>query len=150
MARSSIKSYNKPYSKSRGKGRGWHEKAIYLSSIKRRVAPRHRKAALKGSGSTGRHGSVTSAQVHRKMDRRSKRSQLIDRSKQAKRVGDIRSKKDREDWRRNPNQMDLQGIDTKIARDQYKARVSKKQLKQKRQVKRKITKQIAKKKQIRD
>ena len=132
MSNASVKSYNKPYSKSRSKGKGWHEKAIYLSSINRKVAPRHRKAALKGSGSTGRQGSVTSAQIHRKMDRRSKRSQLIDRSKQAKHVGNIRSKKDREEWRRNPNQMDLQGVDTRIARDQYKARVTKKQLKQKR------------------
>jgi len=147
MSNASVKSYNKPYSKSRSKGKGWHEKAIYLSSINRKVAPRHRKAALKGSGSTGRQGSVTSAQIHRKMDRRSKRSQLIDRSKQAKHVGNIRSKKDREEWRRNPNQMDLQGVDTRIARDQYKARVTKKQLKQKRQVKRKITKQIVKKKE---
>jgi len=145
MSKASIKSYNRPYSKSRSKGRGWHEKSVYISSLNRKVAPKHRKAALRGS--TGRRGSVTSAQIHRKMDRRSKRSQLIDRSKQAKRVGNIRSKKDKADWKRDPSRMDLQGIDTRIAKDQYKARVSKRQLKEKKQVRRKITKQIVKKKE---
>jgi len=145
MSKASIKSYNKPYSKSRSRGRGWHEKSVYVSSINRKVAPKHRKAALKGS--PGRSSSITSAQIHRKMNRRSKRSQLIDRSKQAKRVGSIHSKKDKEDWKRNPGQMDLHGVDTRIAEDQYKAKVSKRQLKEKRQVKRKITKQITKKKE---
>jgi len=147
MPKASIKSYNKPYSKSRNKGRGWHEKAVYLSSINRKVAPKHRKAALKSLGSKGRSSSVTSVQIHKKMNHRSKKAQLIDRSKQAKRVGNIRNKKDKEDWKRNPNQMDLQGIDTKIAEEKYKAKISKEQLKQKQQQKRKITKKIVKKKE---
>jgi len=146
MSKASIKSYNRPYSRSRSRGRGWYEKSVYVSSINRKVAPKHRKAALKGS--PGRRGSISSAQIHRKMDRRSKRAQLIDRSKQAKRVGDVRSKKDKADWKRDPAGMDLQGIDTRIAKDQYKAKVSKQQLKQKRQEKRKLTKQIIKKKGI--
>jgi len=145
MSKASIKSYNRPYSKSRSKGKGWYEKSVYVSSIDRKVAPKHRKAALKGSH--GRRGSISSAQIHRKMDRRSKRAQLIDRSKQAKRVGDVRSKKDKADWKRDPARMDLQGIDTRIAKDQYKAKVSKQQLKQKRQKRRKLTKQIIKKKE---
>lgn len=145
MSRASITSYNRPYPKSRSRGKGWYESQVYLSSIGRKVAPEHRKAALKGS--PGRSSSITSAQIHRKMDRRSKRSQLIDRSKQAKRVGSIRNKKDREDWRRNPNRMDLQGVDTTIAKKQYRARITKRELKQKRQQRRKVTKQIAKKKE---
>ena len=53
MARSSIKSYNKPFSggKSRSRGRGWYEKAVYVPDAGRRVAPRHRDVALRGSHS---------------------------------------------------------------------------------------------------
>ena len=145
MSNASIKSYNRPYSRSKSRGKGWHEKSVYVSSINRKVAPKHRKAAL--GGSPGRQGSIPSSQIHRKMDRRSKRAQLIDRSKQAKRVGSVRSKKDKADWKHAPARMDLQGIDTRIAKDQYKAKVSKQKLKQKRQVRRKITKQIVKKKE---
>ncbi len=145
MSKASIKSYNRPYSKSRSKGRGWYEKPVYVSSINRKVAPKHRKAALKGL--PGRYGSISSAQIHRKMDRRSKRAQLIDRSKQAKHVGSIKKQKDRTDWAKHPGTMDLQDVDTKIAEKRYRARVSKQQLKQKRQEKRKLTKQIIKKKE---
>jgi len=143
MARGSIKSYNKPYSRS--KGRGWHERQVYLSSVDRKVAPLHRKAALKGLGT--RYGSITSAQVHKKMAGRSKRSQLMDRSLQAKRVGSIRKKQDRVDWAKHPESMDLHGVDTKIADEKYQARFSKQLLKEKHQQKRKLTKQISKKKE---
>ena len=85
MTRSSIKSYNKPHSRSKGKG--WYERQVYMPSVDRKVAPKHRKAALKGSGSSGRYGSVTQAQAHKKTAGRSKRSQLMDRGKQDKRVG---------------------------------------------------------------
>jgi chromosome segregation ATPase len=100
---------------------------------------------LKGLGT--RYGSITSAQIHKKMAGRSKRSQLMDRSLQAKRVGSIRKKKDRVDWAEHPESMDLQGVDTKIADDQYQAKFSKQLLKEKRQQRRKLTKQIYKKKE---
>jgi len=145
MPRASVKSYNRPYSRSRSRGRGWHEGAIYLSSIDRKVAPKHRKAALKGLGV--RYGSITSAQIHKKMEGRSKRSQLMDRGKQAKRVGSIRKKKDRVAWAKHPESMDLQSVDTKIADDQYQARFSKQLLREKHQQRRKLTKQIRKKKE---
>jgi len=143
MAKISINSYNRPHSRSRG--RGWHEHQVYLSSIGRKVAPRHRKAALKGLGS--RYDSITSAQINKKMAGRSKRSQLMDRSLQAKHVGSVRKKKDRVAWAKNPASMDLQGVDTKIATDQYHARFSKQLLKKKHQQRRKLTKQIRKKKE---
>jgi len=145
MARISIKSYNKPHS--RPKGKGWFERQVYMPSVDRKVAPLHRKAALKGLGSPGRYGSITSAQVRKKMAGRSKRSQLMDRGKQAKRVGSIRKKKDRVDWAKHPATMDLQGVDTKIADEQYQARFSKQLLKKKRQERRKLTKKISKKKE---
>ena len=145
MTKISIKSYNRP--PSRSKGRGWYESKVYMSSIDRRVAPLHRKASLKGLGSSGRYGSITPAQIHKKMAGRSKRSQLMDRSMQAKRVGSIRKKKDRVAWAKHPETMDLQSVDTKIAEDQYQARFSKQLLKEKRQQRRKLTKQIRKKKE---
>jgi len=145
MARASIKSYNK--SSSRTKGKGWYEHQIYMPSVDRKVAPLHRRAALKGLGSHGRYGSITSAQIRKKMAGRSKRSQLMDRGKQAKRVGNIRKKKDRIAWAKHPGTMDLQGVDTKIADEQYQARFSKQLLKEKRQERRKLAKKISKKKE---
>lgn len=143
MTRGSIKSYNNPHAKSKGKG--WYERQIYLSSINRKVAPKHRKAAL--SGLDSRYGSITPAQVHKKMERRSKRSQLIDRSKQAKHVGNINKKRDRVDWAKHPESMDLWGVDTEIASKQYHARLSKRELKEKKIVASKIRRQIRKKKE---
>ena len=118
-----------------------------MPSVDRKVAPLHRKAALKGLGSPGRYGSITSAQIRKKMAGRSKRSQLMDRSIQAKRVGSIRKKKDRVAWAKHPQTMDLQGVDTKIADEQYQARFSKQLLKKKRQERSKLTKKISKKKE---
>jgi len=145
MARASIRSYNKPHS--RPKGKGWYEHQVYMPSIDRKVAPKHRKAAIKGLGSSGRYGSITSVQIHKKMAGRSKRSQLMDRGKQAKRVGNIRKKKDRVAWAKHPGTMDLQGVDTKIADEQYQARFSKQLLREKRQERRKLTKKVSKKKE---
>jgi len=151
MAKASITSYNAPQSRGRGKGRGggrgWFETKKYMPSVDRKVAPLHRKAALKGLGSSGRYGSITSAQVSRKMEGRSKRSQLIDRSRQAKHVGSIKKQKDRTAWAKHPQTMDLQSVDTRIAEEQYQARFSKRLLKEKHQQRRKLAKQIRKKKE---
>ena len=116
MARSSIKSYNKPFSggKSRSRGRGWFERKIYVSSIGRKVAPKHRKVAINYYKSTGHYTPVSAGQVRSKMAGRSKRSQLMDRGKQSRRVGSIGNPIDRSQWAKDPGRMDLRGVDTKV------------------------------------
>ena len=74
-----MESYNNPHSHSKGKG--WYESRVYMPSVNRKVAPRHRKVALKSSGDHSHYNSATSAQIHKKKDN-SKRTQLIDRSSQ--------------------------------------------------------------------
>ena len=126
MPRPSIKSYNKPFSggKSRSRGRGWFERKIYVSSIGRKVAPKHRKVAINYYKSKGHYTPVSAGQVRSKMASRSKRSQLMDRGKQSRRVGSIGNPVDRSQWAKDPGRMDLRGVDTKV-KPKYRVPVKK-------------------------
>ena len=69
MARASIKSYNKPHSRPKGRGKGWHEKAVYVQDAGKRVAPRHREVALRGHHSKPRSTSISSHYSRQLMNR---------------------------------------------------------------------------------
>lgn len=56
-----------------------------------------------------------------------------------------KTKENLEKWRKHPNQMDIEGIDTTIAKKQYKSRIEKKELKNRKYERSKINKQIRKK-----
>lgn len=86
-------------------------------------------------------------QVRRKMNQRSKHAQKIDRAKQAKNSYDIRNKEGKTRWWDHPNQYDIKNIDSKIAKERYRAKVSKRKLKEKKIKVRKIRKQIHKKRE---
>ena len=69
MARASIKSYNTPHSRSKGRGKGWHEKAVYVQDAGKRVAPRHREVALRGHHSKPRSTPISSHYSRQLMNR---------------------------------------------------------------------------------
>jgi hypothetical protein len=69
MTKISIKSYNKPHSRSRGRGRGWYEKAVYVQDAGKRVAPRHREVALRGHHSRPRPAPSSSHYSRQLMSR---------------------------------------------------------------------------------
>jgi len=90
---------------------------------------------------------VTKKNIQNKMKQRSKRARSMDRRITAKHTYDLRNQKNKKKWMKHPNQYDLQGIDTAIAKERYHARVSKKLLKEKRIHVHKIKKQLHKKRE---
>lgn len=90
---------------------------------------------------------VTKRNIQNKMKQRSKRARSTDRRITAKHTYDLRNQKNKKKWMKHPNQYDLHGIDTAIAKERYHARVSKKLLKEKKIHAHKIKKQLHKKRE---
>lgn len=91
---------------------------------------------------------VTKKNVKNKMKKRSKHAKSMDRSITAKTTYDIRSQKGRQKWMKQPERTDIRSIDTALGKQQYKAKVRKKEIKVKKRQIRKLHKKIQKKKQI--
>ena len=59
-------------------------------------------------------------QVRRRMKKRSKHAQAVDRGKQAKKQYDIRNKTGKTLWYQHPEQYDIKNVDNKIAQKQWR------------------------------
>jgi len=122
MSRISMNSYNSSHSAS--KGRGWHERQIYMPSVDRRLAHLHRKAALKGSPSHDVYTSTALAQ-NKKNKTSSKQSQLANRSILSRRVGCRAGEKEDVPEARIVRQKDLAGMPPMVARVGGKTKLKK-------------------------
>jgi len=87
------------------------------------------------------------SQIKTRQKTRSSHAQAVDRGITAKHVYTGKDRSGKAIWMKHPNQVDIKNIDNKIAREQYKAKGTKRQLKQEIQKKSKIKKSIIKKKQ---
>lgn len=99
--------------------KGWFEKSRYYSNFRRHIAPKHRKAALKG-WSHKRYGypRIPKTKIKARFERQKKASRVADLRRTAKHTYSIKNRKMVHRWWKDPSRFDLKDIDTYIRRQE--------------------------------